>query len=210
MPPAPAAASGRNWLRKAIIAAIALVGVIIFLLIIFYIIGASAYKPEAKAGSDYIKAVQEGDYAAIANLTDPELKSIIDRAAKLDNDPSLVNDAYKNYIKGNGDETDIPAKGDAKKKSVDVSNGGGRKHAVVIYKVGSGYVSVLEIYGSDGKPYVLDAESGSKGTTDESFSSTYKDYEAELDNLKSILDQAEQSQSSGTGTESSPLDTSSL
>jgi hypothetical protein len=198
--PQPPPAGGGSRKKLIVIAVVALVVLAMLTLSVLFVMKALAFKQETKLGIDYIKALQSKDYAQIENLTDPELQKIVDRFEKISGKSINREDFYKAYV-GLGGNHDISeaGQGEPHKASVKVSSGGGQKHAVLIYKVGSGYVSVLEVYGADNKPFAIEIKNGANELSDDNFKKLYNSYERDLDDANKILDVAEQYQGS-TGT----------
>lgn len=186
---------------KPILASIA----VLIVLVVGYTIYAAmfAYKAEVQLGKDYITALQDKDYAKVEELIDPEIAKIADRIEEVvgsEVKDSLYEEIVEADSKGIGNE-------EPKRKSVKVSNGGKTKHAFVVYTVGSGTVTVLEIYGDAGEIYTLGAQSGTKNLNDEDFDEMYADYKAKLKRYNAQVDALEsetQDSASGQGL-SSPV-----
>lgn len=141
-------------------------------------------KAEAKFGADYITAVQQKDYAKVEELIDPEVQKIGDRLDKAVG-PAAKKKLYEQIV-----ETDGIGIGneEPKMKSVKVSDGGKVKHAFVVYSVGSGTVTVLEIYDASGNLFSLGAQTGKRDLSDEKFDEMYAEYKSALQTYNDDID----------------------
>lgn len=149
---------------------------------------------EAKVGSDYLKALQTKDAAAIEGLVSPEVSNLGNKVGQLGG-ASAKTDFYKSVIQANAKEAGIGS-GDVEEVSV-TTQSGDAKYAYATYKVGSKPVTVLETY-QDGKPKVLEAKSGVNTYTDSKFNANYKTTKEQMDSMGTLVGEIAQ----GAGSDS--------
>ena len=177
--------SGGGSRKKLIIIAAGIVGLLVVLALAFLLFKILGTKAEIKVGSQYIIAVQNKDYKMLDEAIDPDIKNIADKA-KSSGQAKSKDEFYKSFLESSGFGT-IAGKDKPKNKSLKVSEGGGKKHASVVYEVGSKSVTALEIYDSKNKPHVIGITDGDKVMSDSEFKSNYESYKSVIDYFNSAL-----------------------
>lgn len=176
----------RKWLAPVIaLLVIAVVGLGVFLFMKL------TSRPEVKVGADFIAAVQNKDYTAVDGLIEPELRRI---AQKADTKGVEKKDVFYQGFLGSSGFSNTVGSGKAEHVSTSISNGGGAKHAVVVYRVGSAKVTAIEVY-EKGEPRVLYLVKGDKKVSDGEFKESYDQYKDLLEFLDQSLDSPEAAQS---------------
>lgn len=178
---------------KPLVGAFALIIILFVGYVLFGLFFSS--KVEVSLGEDYIAAVQNKDAATVEKLIDPEVAKVGKRLEKIQ-DSSAKESFYDELIASDSEQI---GQGTPTKKSVKVSSGGKRKHAVVVFNVGSGTTTIVEIYDDAGNPSVVGVEKGTKGLTDKQFDDQYTQYQSDLKYINDTLDAYEDGSSQADG-----------
>lgn len=183
----------RGRLKTILIAVGGLIASLLIGILVFSFIQSNAYKEEIKVGKDFVQAVQDSKYEQAGKMMDPEVAKICERVVQLTarvNQPMTLDDCFKDMLL-NGFAPSV-GKGEINKELVTTGKFGDQEYAVVIYKVGSSNVSVLELYKDSGEPYVLMTASGRRDIKDEKeFESSYNSYKNIISTTNAQLDAAE-------------------
>lgn len=188
-PPSPTATPVPPKRKRWLLPLLALLILVLIGLGVFLLIKLTS-KPEVKVGNDFIIAVQKKDYATVDRLIEPELRRIAQKAEN--NDVEKKDVFYKGFLDSSGFSSTV-GKSKPEHVSTSISKGGGTKHAILVYKVDSTKVSVIEIYEKD-EPRVLYVVKGDKKVSDNEFKESYEQYKALLDFLDQSLDSPEATQ----------------
>jgi hypothetical protein len=138
---------------------------------------------ETSVGSDYIKALQTKDYAAVEGLVSPEVSNLGDKVGQLGGDTAKTN-FYKSYMNATAKDAGI-GEGAVTKVAVTKATSD-TDYAYATYQVGSKPVTVLETY-DNGQPKVLQAKSGIKTYDASKFDHEYQSSKNQMNSMGTLL-----------------------
>lgn len=179
----------RKFGKRTIWAAVGLVIVLIVVCLAVFVTLANSHAAEKKLGSDYIKAIQTGNYDKLGGLIYPPIKDVMERLGSSKQANISRDDGYKSILTKSGQVDMVGNNKPTKAKLVSVSTGGGAKHAILTYKVGDNFVSVIVVYDSSGKPHVLTMKEGDDKIDNESFKTEYEAINNDVKLTNTLLDQ---------------------
>lgn len=163
-------------------------GVVLVLIAVSAVLVASslASGKEVKTGKEYIEAVQSKDYAKVSELSDSGISDLGNKIEKTGGSEA-ENAFYKSFLHSASEDT-AASKGTPSKVKVTKLGTGSDKFAVVVYKIGSDYGTVVESY-EGSEPRVVELDAGQQTYSATKLKDDYKQYQDAITFISSMVDQ---------------------